>query len=439
MNFPAPVPTPFQVALERYQNALNYLDTSHNKSLKKAEALEIIAARDALHKQMEAEAEISVDMSSKLIEQDNRLKQKSYKITQVLDLAEYRETLPMSAQAWWWHLESRESLHPCNRFDWLLRIGKLVLLGVNFTLIGTIATRFLSGGSGLLEIGGVIFSTFISLLQTENALTRTRQKGFVKLMKLLGIAEHWYEEIQFSVTVIVFAILLGIYLNLSWFSEFYKQEGNRLQSPPPASQEIPNLASAEEKYLKAIELDSDNLDAHYKLATLYEELQDLTNGKKHYLIAAKGGFIDAYNNLAYWYLRDNKNAEAVELLEKAKRLLAEKDEKLDQFTEEEKRNLAVQKYSIYKNLGWARFKQNRSEDAVPNLLVAIGIAENPAYQKFIRNPGAAFCIYAQLLEKEDKKLSQENWRKCLKLAEGREINTEEEQWLYEARKKIKVK
>ena len=188
-----------------YQNALNYLDTSHNKSLKKAEALEIIAARDALHKQMEAEAEISVDMWSKLIEQDNRLKQKSYKITQVLDLAEYRETLPMSAQAWWWHLESRESLHPCNRFDWLWRIVKLVLLGVNFTLIGTIATRFLSGGSGLLEIGGVIFSTFISLLQTENALTRTRQKGFVKLMKFLGIAEHWYEEIQFSVTVIVFA------------------------------------------------------------------------------------------------------------------------------------------------------------------------------------------------------------------------------------------
>ena len=25
MNSPAPVPTPFQVALERYQNALNYL------------------------------------------------------------------------------------------------------------------------------------------------------------------------------------------------------------------------------------------------------------------------------------------------------------------------------------------------------------------------------------------------------------------------------
>ena len=48
MNSPAPAPTPFQVALERYQNALNYLDTSHNKSLKKAQALEIMALRFVL-------------------------------------------------------------------------------------------------------------------------------------------------------------------------------------------------------------------------------------------------------------------------------------------------------------------------------------------------------------------------------------------------------
>lgn len=433
MNYPEPAPNPIQVALELYQTALNYLNNS-SITFNKEQALEILVARDALQKQLEAEAKIPVDMWSKLIEQDARLKQKSYKITQVFDLAEYRETLPVSDKAWWWNLESRESLHPCNRFDWLFRIGKLVLLGVNFTLIGTIATRFLSGGSGLLEIGGVIFSTFISLLQTQNALTKARQNSFVKLMNFFKIPEHWYEEIQFSVTVIVFAILLGIWLNFSWFSELYNQQGKSLQDAPKA-----NLASAEEKYLKAIELNPDNLDAHYKLATLYEELQDFDNAKKQYLIAAKGGFIDAYNNLAYWYLRDNKDAEAVDLLEKAKILLAEKDEKLDQFTEDEKRNLEVQKYSIYKNLGWARFKQNRNEDAIPNLSIAISIAENPDYQKYIRNPGAAFCIYAQLLQKQDKKssLAKENWRKCLKLAEEREINTEEEQWLYEARKQLK--
>jgi hypothetical protein len=165
----------------------------------------------------------------------------------------------------------------------------------------------------------------------------------------------------------------------------------------------------------------------------------LDDAKKQYLIAAKGGYIDAYNNLAYWFIRENKNDEAVELLEKAKGLLAEKDEKLDQLTEDDKRNLAVQKYSIYKNLGWARFKQNRNKDAIPNLLIAIGIAQNPAYQKYIRNPGAAYCLYAQLLQKQDKKSSlvKKNWQECLKLAEGKDINIEEDRWLYEARKQLK--
>jgi hypothetical protein len=69
MNSSAPVPTPIEVALERYQTALNYLGTSNNKSLEKEQALEILAARDALQKQLEAEAEIPVDMWAKLIKQ----------------------------------------------------------------------------------------------------------------------------------------------------------------------------------------------------------------------------------------------------------------------------------------------------------------------------------------------------------------------------------
>ena len=297
-------------------------------------------------------------MWSKLIEQDTRLKQQTYQITQVLDLAEYRETLLIFDKAWWWHLESRESQHPCNRFDWLFRVGKLLLLGVNFTLIGTIATRFLGGGSGWVEIGAVVFSTFISLLQTQNALTQARQKGFVKLMKGLKIREHWYEEVQFSITFIIFVLLLLITLNFSFFSEVYNQQGKRLQSPQ-GSQEVPQLASAEGKYLKAIELNADNLDAHYKLGTLYEELQELDKAKKQYLIAVKGGFLDAYNNLSYLYIRENKAAEAELLLTKSLVFLEEKNEQLEKLTEEEKVKLKIQTYHINKNLGWAKFKQKQ--------------------------------------------------------------------------------
>jgi tetratricopeptide (TPR) repeat protein len=444
MNAQTPPPTPLEIALNHYQTALSPLDSS-DKLLNKEKILEILSARDALQKRLETESEIPIDIWSKLVEQDDRLKQNAYRITEVLDLAEYRESLSIAESAWWWHLDSRESQHPFNRFDWLFKTFKLLLLGVNFTLIATIATRFLGGGSGWVEIGAVIFSTFISLLQTQNALTRAREKGFTRLMKRLKIREYWYEEIQFCITAIVFLILLIILLNFPIFSEIYKQQGKALQSPSENSQEWPQLASAQEKYLKAIELDPDNLDAHYKLGTLYEELQDLESAKKQYIIAAKGGFLDAYNNLSYLYIRENKDAEAADLLEKAKVLLAEKDQKLEQLTEDEKLNLQVQKYSIFKNLGWARFKQDRNDEAMINLSIAKSIAKNKDYQPYIRNPGAIFCLYAKFLQKQDKDKqnvsveAKENWRKCFELSQGKEITLEEDRWLYEARQQLNLK
>ena len=439
MNNPTSSPTPLEVALNRYKTALNPLDAS-NTSLTKEQILEILAARGALQKQLETEEEIPVEMWSKLVEQDNRLKQNTYRITQLLDLAEYRESLPIAEPAWWWHLETRESQHPCNRFDWLFRTIKLILLGVNFTLIGTIATRILGSGSGWVEIGLVIFSTFISLLQTENALTKTRQKAFFKLMSFLKIREHWHEEVQCLITAIIFIILLAISLNFPLISNLYKQQGKGLQSPPEDSQELPQLASAEEKYLKAIEFNPDNLDAHYKLATLYEDLQNLNDAKKHYLIAIKGGFLDAYNNLSYLYIRENKEAEAEKLLQQGLSLLEEKNEQLDKLNDEEKINLKVQTYQINKNLGWAKFKQKQYNNSTPNLLVAIGIAQDPNYQPYIRNPGAAACIYAQVLQKLDKQdQAQQFWQKCRNLLELRpseDRNLEETQWLHEAQKQL---
>jgi hypothetical protein len=433
MNSPTPIPSSFNTLLKSYQATLNSLNNKQEK-LKKEQALAILMARDTLQKQLEELTEISIETFTDLMTEDQRLKQNAYRLAEVLNLSEYRESLLISDKAWWWYLDCRESSHPWNRWDWLVKTLKLILLGVNFTLIGAIATRFLGGGSGLIEIGVVIFSTFISLLQTQNTLTQARQNCFLKLMNRLKIPEYWYEEIQFATTLLVFGILVCIFLNFPFFSQYYKQDASRLQN-----QASPNLALAEKQYLKAIALDEDNLDAHYKLATLYEELQDLDNAKKQYLIAAKGGYLDAYINLAYWYIRENKDGEAIALLEKGKALLSEKDQNLDRLSETEKLNLAVQRYNIYKNLGWARFKQNHLQDAKINLSIAMGIVENPAIQKYIRNPGAVFCLYAQVLQKQDKKsiLAKENWQKCLNLSQSKVLNIEEDQWLFEARKQSK--
>ena len=175
MNSPTPIPPSFNTLLKSYQATLNSLDNNQEK-LKKEQALAILMARDTLQKQLEQLTDISIEIFTELMAEDQRLKHNAYKLTEVLNLSEYRESLLISDQAWWWYLDSRESSHPWNRWDWLAKTLKLILLGVNFTLIGAISTRFLGSGSGLVEIGGVIFSTFISLLQTQNALTQARQK-----------------------------------------------------------------------------------------------------------------------------------------------------------------------------------------------------------------------------------------------------------------------
>ncbi len=242
----------------------------------------------------------------------------------------------------------------------------------------------------------------------------------------------------------------------NFFSEFYKDIGKTHQTNQ-------NLVVAEQKYLKAISLDSDNFDAHYKLATLYEELQEIDKAKKEYIIAIKGGHLPAYNNLAYWYIREKKAIDAIALLEKSRDLVnkQESSESFKKLTEEKKLEFQVLKYNLAKNRGWAMLEAGQDEEAEIFLSAAIGLADSlkdslknikPDASSPVRNPGAAHCLYAKLLEKRVKESpninqpqlvnqTKEQWQKCqdliqLRLAE-QQINTEEYQWLYEARQKLK--
>lgn len=131
------------------------------------------------------------------------------------------------------------------------------------------------------------------------------------------------------------------------------------------------------------------------------------------------------------------------MLNQGLQLLEEKEQNFEGLTEQEKLNFWTQKYSIFKNLAWARFKQKRYDDSVAYLLPAIAIAKNSKYQEHIRNPGAAFCIYSQVLSKTDKSSSKvkENWQQCRQLIEsrldaGEAINAEEDGWLYEAKQQL---
>ena len=182
------------------------------------------------------------------------------------------------------------------------------------------------------------------------------------------------------------------------------------------------MGSAEQDWQKATSLNPDNANAYYNLGNLYEELQQFDKAKKNYQIALGGNVPEAFNNLGRLYIKEKKYSQAVALLSKG--LL---------FANKQNSHLEV-KYSFFKNLGWARFKQGRNIEAKQHLQAAIGIAQRKEAAQYISNPVAANCLLAQVLDKQKEKGAISEWRKCCK--SGSRLNEDEDEWLYIAQERL---
>lgn len=85
------------------------------------------------------------------------------------------------------------------------------------------------------------------------------------------------------------------------------------------------------------------------------------------------------------------------------------------------------KYALLKNRGWARLGQNRYEEAKSDLQKAI---------KLKNNKSAAYCLLAQVLEKEgDNQSAIAEWEKCEGYAYKAEY-PEEDTWRDMASKRL---
>ncbi len=419
-----PAITPLQSALERYKVALECLDRRGTTILPQ-EALEILSARNLLQKSLEAEIEIPGTIMPQVMQLDFYLKQQAYLVTEVLDLAEYRASFLPPPQAWWWNLDAIGEDPSPERLSWLWRGTRIGLWTVNLGLLGTLAARFFSGASGFVEMIAIALPSILALMQANNELTASGQEAFNRLLNKLKIPQDFYEEAKFMPAASLFLLLIVI-----WFAQ--PQMARQINLEGWEAQKKGLLIKAEQHYLKAIALAPNNLDAIYNLGSLYEELQDFDNARKYYLTAAKGGFPEAYNNLARLYIQQKKYPEAVLLLK----------EGLDKINEQEKgevklqKNLPEVKYSIFKNLGWARLKQQQNEEAYYYLLIATGISSNPDVEQYIPNPGAAHCLLAQVLEAQ-KNPALESWQQCYNLLEAKERkNPEEDTWFSLAQKRL---
>ncbi|MGL5835805.1 MAG: tetratricopeptide repeat protein [Waterburya sp.] len=407
MDNVSPTNLPLQFALVRYRKALEYLERSKT-SLSSQRALEILAARDALQKVLEAQEQVSVELLSQVMELDSQLKQKASRILKVLNLPECRESLPTSELDWWWNLDSKQ-------VNWLIKGLTLITWTGNLGLLANIASRFLSGGVGVVGAIAVVFPSFLTLLQARSELTEVGREGVEKLFIKLGISQSCREEAKFGFLVALFGLLLSFWLALPLISQIYNQKGlkNYVQG---------KLVTGEENYLRAIALNPDNVDAHYNLGNLYEDLQEFDKARTEYLIAVKGDVPEAYNNLARLFIQKKEYPQAVALLNQGLLQTGEQN------------SFPEVKYNLLKNLGWARFEQGRNPEAQQALQAAIGIASNPKVAQYIQNQGSAHCLLAQVLEEQKQPSAIQQWQQCCEM--GSTLNPDEDTWLHLAHKKL---
>ena len=179
------------------------------------------------------------------------------------------------------------------------------------------------------------------------------------------------------------------------------------------SYKLNKLADSKQAYELALSINPKSQPALYNLGWLCEEVQDLECARGKYLQAARLGMPSAYSNLARLYIVEKKNyAAAVHLLFQGLKLAKDDDQP---------------KYSIFKNLGWARLKQGRYSEALQHLDAAV---------KLDSKPTAAYCLKAQVLEGMKKtKEALPEWKSCLKYADSQDFD--EDIWIGIARKRLK--
>ena len=402
-------------ALTCYCRALELLDGSAPLNAK--HALDILRARDELQSIMSSVSSISTEKAYRIQSLDAKLKKHAAHIDSSINLARYRETVHQLPKGWWWYLDKERPRHRLDRYDWLLKGLTFGLWTISTAFLVNLSSRFLSGGP---DIGGtlaIVIPSLVALLTARSELTEAGAKGFDRLLQHTRVPNTLRVEAKFLCALIFLIALLLFWQQLPRVSDFYDQLGFD-------HYRAGELSSAEKNYKRAIALAPDNSQAHFNLGSLYEDWLRFEEAEQAYQVAISGRVFRAHNNLARLYILEGNYSRAVSLLTKGEQLVKEQLTLNENF-----RSISPEdQYSLMKNLGWVRFKQDWNEKAIDFLNVAISISHSPEIDEDLFNRASAHCILAQVLEEEQrKKEAYQQWELCSQL--GNSAIPEEDAWL----------
>lgn len=325
----------------------------------------------------------------KLHQLDTELRDHLAEISHFTQDDQWRSSFQPKETAWWWFLKPKEPSDPLN---WFWSAVSLVSITASFSLLGDSIPRFLTGGPDLLGSFFLTWQSIFGLLST-GAVAKAIQSTSQTTIARRQLPKHWWGKTSAGLSLLFLISTVGLRLSLPYWSERYTNWGQQ-------NYQNGNWSSAEDDYQRALKLNPDNAEAHFRLGLLYEDLQQADKALTQYQLAIQGNIPTAINNLARLHILKKKDyAAAVTLLLKA--LEDEKREPLKPAT----------KHAVLKNLAWARLKQKNYPDAEAKLLDAIDLeAENTFEREAIAD---THCLLAQVMEGlGDKKGALNKWRIC---------------------------
>ncbi|NJN57088.1 MAG: tetratricopeptide repeat protein [Leptolyngbyaceae cyanobacterium SL_5_9] len=398
-------------SLENYEDRLFELETADPLPTVE-QVLDVLTARDVVHALLCDRTRDVIRRPAVLTYLDRRLKKQSEKITRVADLSDLRTSFHPTAEAWWWFFEAPVPVYWWDRFDRLWNALAIFLSLLCLFALYSISTRFLSGDRDTLGSVVVALQTALTGLVIGGVLTRDGHMTIDRVLTTLKVPIHFKQEGRLILVTLLLTFLISFRLSFPLISHAYTSTGAK-------DYEAGRLVEAQLNYQRAINLNPDNLEARFKLALALEDLGESEAASREYRIVSSSRKTDpnalnleGLNNLARLYILTEGYDEAVPLLLQARDQVSPEAEYL--------------RYSILKNLGWARLGQERYDEAEVYLQEAVKIDDAMA---------PAHCLLAQVLEELDQSQAAiAAWESCLSRA--RQTDPDEDKWYGMARERL---
>lgn len=422
-------------AVERYEASIAALEAAGDR-LSAEQVLEVLVARDLIRSSINLKPratvrEVLADMKAWLLHRkprssyqrwlrrvkylDARLNQKAETINRAINLQDWQLLLHQPERDWLWLLQPPTEVPFRDRFDWLWQGLSIAFLTISLSLLTDIAMRFFEGGPDALGAFAVIVPSVLGLLTGGGALTKTGKQAIEDILSSLRIARHWWDEVNCLFSLFLLMSLITFWMLLPQIARIYEARAD-------VAYRQGHLINAEAGYNRALKLNPTQLDLHYKLGQLYEDVFEVDRSIGEYQIAVRGAqegdSYKAHDRLARLYLLKGgaeNNSKAVSLINEG---LSLSQAKGDQDV----------LYANYKNLGWARLQQQRYTESQDALQRAIRLFPNHA---------AAYCLLAQAQDGlKNSPAALTAWEQCLRYANQKD--PDEDYWIGLALKRFEA-